>query len=101
RARKAEKLGHIVDLLTGGGRGRALDVGCGAGYVTRQLAEQGWELVSMDVNDFRTIPIGSFGLADAEALPFAGASFSLVVSNQVIEHVDDAAAHLNEISRLL
>src|ERR687892_1666308 len=42
-----------------------------------------------------------FALADGMALPFTSASFDLVLSHAVIEHVADAPLYLRECARVL
>lgn len=102
RARKAEKVvGIIQQLAPSPHRGLALDIGCGAGYISERLRALGWRTISLDVTDHRTIATADFLLGQAESLPFSSGLFSLVVSNHVIEHVRDAAVHLSEIRRVL
>lgn len=43
----------------------------------------------------------SFGLADAQALPFAAASFDLIVANHMLYHLPNRPAALAEIRRVL
>ena len=45
----AELAEHNPALLVGAGR-RALEIGCGYGYVTEMLAEQGYEVVGTDIS---------------------------------------------------
>ena len=84
--------------------GLAIDLGCGTGYGTAELAAAGWRVVGMD----RVAPAarsrGSsarFVRGDLERLPFAARSFDTVTSFQVIEHLADPRAYLEEIARVL
>ena len=84
--------------------GRAIDLGCGTGYGTAELAAAGWRVVGMD----RVAPAGrargssaSFVRGDLEKLPFAAHSFDTVTSFQVIEHLADPRAYLEQIARVL
>jgi len=102
RRRKAQKVLSILQGLAPLGAGRpALDVGCGAGFVADHLRRLGWSVVGLDVADYRTTSGFDFILGRAETLPFPSESFTIVVSNHVIEHVADAAAHLRELRRVL
>jgi len=102
RTRKAQKISSILQRLAPLGSGEwALDVGCGAGFVADYLRRLGWSVVALDIADQRTTSGFDFVVGRAEALPFPSETFSVVVSNQVIEHVVDAAAHLHEVRRVL
>lgn len=84
---------------------RALDVGCGHGLYSLDLARRGAGLVGCDLRlpalgDARGTACGLgldgrslFLLADGAALPTSGRQFDLVVCNCVLEHIaDDGAA---------
>jgi SAM-dependent methyltransferase len=102
RTRKAQKISSILQRRAPvGSGGSALDVGCGAGFVAHYLQRLGWSVVALDIADQRTTSGFDFVVGRAEALPFPSETFSVVVSNQVIEHVVDAAAHLREVRRVL
>jgi len=84
--------------------GRVLDLGCGTGYGTRELADAGVRVIGVD----RVPPVaasrgGSAGFlrADLNEMPVAAASFDLVVSFQVIEHLEDPRAYLNAMRELV
>lgn len=83
---------------------RVLDLGCGTGYGAAELAESGAWVVALD----RAQPANSakqsdvrFVRADLGAVPLAAGSFDLIVSFQVIEHLDDPRPYLDAIARLL
>ncbi len=88
---------------------RVLDAGCGVGYGSALLAEAGAEdVVGVDVaaavveaasKDER--PGLSFTRADVGHLPFPDGSFDLITCFELIEHVEDAAAVLGELARVL
>jgi ubiquinone/menaquinone biosynthesis C-methylase UbiE len=78
-----------------------LDVGTGAGYIASYLAPRCRSLLSVDVVDERVTRDFDFQLVTSETLPMPDSSFDLVISNHVIEHVDDQLLHLQEIRRVL
>jgi ubiquinone/menaquinone biosynthesis C-methylase UbiE len=89
---------------------RVLDLGCGTGIVARLLRDRlgaGTRLTGVDASaemiaQARTLaPEIDWREANAMKLPFASASFELVVSQQMLQFVPDPAAALREIHRLL
>jgi len=85
-----------------------LDVGCNTGYGTLRFTPVARRVVGVDVSP-RAIeaarlraPDGhpEFVVTNGFALPFADASFDLVTSFQVLEHVPDATAFLGELARV-
>jgi SAM-dependent methyltransferase len=87
--------------------GRALEVGCGEGRVTRDLVERGYEVVALDPAEtlvraaLDVDPVRRYALAIGEDLPFADEAFDLVVSYNVLQNVDDLSRALREIQRVL
>ena len=94
----------VVRLLGGGG-GSLLDVGCGTGALTAALAERGWQATGVDVSADMLERARARGLAvvqaDATALPFDDDAFDAVVSIWTHTDVDDFAAVVREIARVL
>ena len=93
-------------------RGRVLDAGCGGGGMPLSLAEEASAVVGIDpaerfqdagvrLGRERGLRHLHFALADGMALPFRDASFDLVLSHAVIEHVADAPLYLRECARVL
>ncbi len=89
---------------------RVLDLGCGSGYGTSMLRDVARSAVGVDVSPEAVAHAGerygrdglSFRTIDpARPLPFDDASFDLVTSFQVIEHVEDVDAYLAEARRVL
>jgi SAM-dependent methyltransferase len=87
--------------------GATLEVGCGEGRVTRDLAARGYRMTSLDASP--TLlgaaadldPGGEYVLGTAEALPFADASFDLVVAYNVLIDVADMPAAVREVARVV
>jgi len=77
-----------------------LDIGTGSGEIASYLGKEN-HVTSVDISDFRTNITGyNFSLAN-ESLPFKENSFDIIISNHVIEHVQDQQLHINEIKRTL
>jgi SAM-dependent methyltransferase len=88
---------------------RVLDIGCGTGYGTAELAQQAQTVTGIDVSDdalafareHYPIPNAKFFAASATAVPFSSASFDLITAFEVIEHLDNWHDLLIEARRLL
>lgn len=89
---------------------RVLDAGCGYGYGSRYLSDSGASYVlgldsDPDAIQFATMSYGhagcEFRMCDVTRLDVAPASFDVVVSFEVIEHVADVDSYLRGISRAL
>jgi SAM-dependent methyltransferase len=100
--RRAFLLAHVRPGI------RALDLGCGAGQFTAEMARAGAQAIGMEVAeaalararagypelDFRLVPIDG-------PLPLSDHSVDLVWASEVIEHVADTARWLSEVRRAL
>jgi SAM-dependent methyltransferase len=101
-----EVFGLVGRLLGAGGRAaRALDVGCGTGLSSVAMLSLAREVVGIDgsvamLRRARRAPGVRYAASVAEALPFAGRSFDLVVACGSIDWVD-RGRFLPEAARLL
>jgi SAM-dependent methyltransferase len=83
---------HTLSLLEPQLRGcrSFLDVGCGAGYVARDLAASfEGEIGTVDFTDCRSAETPGFSVFDGIHLPFADDRFDLVALSFVLHHVPD------------
>ncbi len=86
-----------------------LEVGCGIGWGTRELSHHVRRIVAIEI-DRERIGIAKkwfskegilYIMGDGCSLPFKGESFDVVVSLEVIEHIEDQRGYLREIRRVL
>ena len=84
-----------------------LEVGCGEGRVTRDLTARGHRVTSLDASPTllraaaEADPTGRYVEGVAEALPFADATFELVVAYNSLMDVADMPAAVRETARVL
>lgn len=88
---------------------RVLDVGCGAGFLSNDIALRGRDVTGIDVApDALTVARAHdasgrvrYLEADALALPFKGASFDAVCAMDLLEHLETPERAIAEASRVL
>ncbi|NJN67734.1 MAG: class I SAM-dependent methyltransferase [Chloroflexaceae bacterium] len=104
----AWQYGHIFALAGVVPSGRVLDIGCGAGPGLRYLAAQGIAAFGIDLVSYPLLKAQHLapaaGLVQGNAgvsLPFASASFDLLLASELIEHLPDGRPLLAECSRVL
>ncbi|URR36691.1 class I SAM-dependent methyltransferase [Thermosynechococcus sp. HN-54] len=86
-----------------------LDVGSGTGRILQILHQRypHWQLTGIDLSPAmlaiarRHSPHLNFVHGDAKALPFATASFDVVISNSLVHHLADPQPALGEMLRVL
>lgn len=98
--------------LQGQGAARVLDLGCGAGHVSFQVAPLVAEVVAYDLSQSMLDVVASTATARglstivtergaAERLPFPDASFEYVISRYSAHHWSDLGLALREVRRVL
>jgi len=98
-----ERLRHAeFDLISGdfGADDRVLELGGGSGFLQACIAARVRECISIDVAPHPD-PVGSVTLYDGKTLPFEDASFDVIFSSSVLEHIADIDGMLAEFERVL
>ena len=88
---------------------RVLDAGCGAGYGSAELADVAESVTGIDIapeavehaRAHYALPNLVFEQASCTLLPYGDGAFDLVVAFEVIEHLADWRAFLQEVRRVL
>ncbi|MCU1375697.1 MAG: Methyltransferase type 11 [Actinomycetia bacterium] len=90
---------RLEELLPATAPARILEVGTGEGEVARRVAARYPDaaLVALDLPD-QELSANVFG--DAARLPFPDATFDLVLAVEVLEHLPDPGAALDELARV-
>ena len=97
----------LLDAAGVGAATRLLDVCCGTGVVTAAAARRGADVTGVDFSGAmigqarRAHMLLRFDESDAEALPYADASFEAVVSNFGIHHIAHSDRAMAEARRVL
>lgn len=105
-------LGRMVELAGLRGDERVLDIATGGGHTALAFAEHVHEVVACDLTPRmleaareyiigRSVTNVSFELADAENLPFDGASFDVVTSRIAPHHFPEPKDFVSEVARVL
>lgn len=86
-----------------------LDVGCGGGFLSNELALNGHKVTGVDLSH-ESIKVArahdstksvEYLVADAFNLPFADESFEVLTAMDFLEHIEDPKAVIKEFSRVL
>ena len=95
----------VRKLVRGVPVGRALDVGCGSAGNTAVLRDAGWQVTGLEYSPAaaalarsRNLPIVR---GDARRLPFPDATFDLVMSTDMWEHIEEDDQVASEAARVL
>jgi SAM-dependent methyltransferase len=94
-------------LRDGPRSGRALDVGCAAGFCMAVLRERGFETHGVEVSRqiaahaIEVLGFDTVHLGGIETAPYAEASFDLITMWDVVEHVPDPRALLTRSRELI
>jgi demethylmenaquinone methyltransferase/2-methoxy-6-polyprenyl-1,4-benzoquinol methylase len=104
----------LVDVIAPRAGMRILDVATGTGMIAFALASRGAEVVGLDQSEAMLerararlerspalAPRITFLVGEAEALPFADGEFDALSFSYLLRYVDDRAATMRELSRVV
>jgi ubiquinone/menaquinone biosynthesis C-methylase UbiE len=93
---------RVIELLRAEPRGALLDVGAGDGTLAERLKRAGFEITATDLftADFRPGDIEVRSANLNEGIPFADGQFRVVVSTEVIEHLENPWLFVRELYRV-
>jgi SAM-dependent methyltransferase len=97
----------VAHLLAPVPAGRALDAACGTGRHARALIDLGHTVSGIDLTPEMlerarvNVPEASFTVGDLRELPFADASFDLVVCGLALAHLPSLSGAVSELGRVL
>ena len=98
-------LNFVKQIIGDINRPRIVDIGCGAGATLKQLenlgAATGVDISSSAVRYCRHRGCRRVCLVEEEMLPFGDNKISLIISLDVLEHIDHEYQHLREYHRIL
>ena len=99
---------HFLDATGACARGmRILEIGCGKGTLLLRLRQLGARIVGCEVSDFMLAESrrlhGRLPIAQTDGLgfPYPDRCFDVVLSFDVLEHIEDTDGHLDEVKRVL
>ncbi len=86
-----------------------LDIGCGGGFLSNALAQQGHQVTGVDLSEesltvareHDTTSTVLYKTGNALALPFAPSQFEIACAMDLLEHVEDPGKVIGEAARVL
>jgi 2-polyprenyl-6-hydroxyphenyl methylase/3-demethylubiquinone-9 3-methyltransferase len=100
---------RLIDKHFGTTKARVLDVGCGAGFLSNDLARQGFAVTGLDASE-NSLAVArhhdatgtvTYQAGDAYRLPYADESFETVCAMDFLEHIERPERVIAEIGRVL
>jgi SAM-dependent methyltransferase len=105
RAGQQRRLEMLLNAAGGRIKGYILENGCGVGMYVKHLAPHGGKVFGLEYDFERARDAGarSPGIINAagEYLPYPASTFDLILSHEVLEHVQNDSLAVNEMIRVL
>ncbi len=105
RAGQERRLEMILDAAGERIKGRVLENGCGVGMYIQHLAPYVGSIVGLEYDFERSLEAhqrsAQIVCAAGESLPFPDESFDMILSHEVLEHVQDDRLAAQEMARVL
>jgi len=105
RAGQERRLQMVLQAAGERAKGRLLENGCGVGMYVERLAPHTGQVVGLEYDHARAAEAGERSPhiinGAGEGLPFLGASFDMILSHEVLEHVQDDRLAVEEMVRVL
>ncbi len=105
RSGQERRLQMILEAAGERIQGRVLENGCGVGIYLQRLAQHSQMAVGLEYELPRALEAHQLAdyvvTAAGEAIPFPGATFDFILSHEVLEHVQDDRAAIEEMVRTL
>lgn len=98
------ELAHLIRRYLGPPPRKLVDVGCGFGSYGRGLLADGYDWLGAEVSASDCAELARLGLphrhVDGKTLPFPDAAFDAALCIEVLEHIADPRAFLQEVRRV-
>lgn len=96
----------LKKYANGAHAGKVIDVGCGAGNLSKEITDAGYNVTSVDLSEeaikyCRARGLKDLHVADAVQLPFQDNCFDAAVASEILEHIEEDSRALKEIYRVL
>ncbi len=105
RAGQERRLQMVLQAAGGRATGRLLENGCGVGMYVEHLTPRIGQVVGLEYDHARAAEAGARSAhivnGAGEGLPFPNASFDMILSHEVLEHVQDDRQAVQEMVRVL
>ena len=95
------RIEKVLRMLKDDPPGRLLDVGYAKGSFADQFVTRGWDCTGLDINPRNHERIKTIQCDVNQGFPVGGASFDVVTAGEIIEHMLNEDAFLQECRRVL
>lgn len=95
------RIEKVVNVLRRYPPGKLLDIGYSKGSFSDYLAEVGWNCTALDLNEHQHPKVMTISCDLNEGLPVESEKFDVITAGEVIEHMINEGAFLEECRRVL